>query len=170
MPASTSASTSPPTHGSSSKADADRVVGLQQPGHLRARALYAYLGTGEGYEALRPAYAAAVDRPRFTFFRAQGVGDGPAYDFFRHLTYDPAPTLAWLDVPLLALFGAEDRQVPTAASLAAMEAAFAASGHEDVELRVLEGEGHSLCRRVDGAPEMRPAYREALFTWLGRFE
>jgi pimeloyl-ACP methyl ester carboxylesterase len=63
---------------------------------------------------------------------------GPWFQYF--LKYDPAPNLARIKVPLLALNGALDRQVPPEANLAAIRTA--TTGNPDVTLVELPGLNH----------------------------
>jgi pimeloyl-ACP methyl ester carboxylesterase len=58
------------------------------------------------------------------------------------LSYDPRPALSRVTVPVLALFGDKDVQVPPAQSVPPMEAAFRAAGNRDVTVRVFPGLNH----------------------------
>jgi pimeloyl-ACP methyl ester carboxylesterase len=63
--------------------------------------------------------------------------------WFRYLlTYDPRPALTQLQVPVLAIFGEKDVQVPPAQSVPPMEAAFRAAGNRDATIRVFPGLNH----------------------------
>jgi uncharacterized protein len=64
----------------------------------------------------------------------------PWFKFF--LDYDPAPALARVKVPVLAIFGEKDLQVPADANRTAMEAIFARSGNPDHRIVVLPGANH----------------------------
>lgn len=140
-----------------------------------ARRLYIYLGTGRGYDALKPLYETAAERPWFDHFRAEGFGDhlpdttrlsASVFDFFRKMKYDPVPVLEQLDVPMLALFGSEDKNVPTEASVQAMRHAFATSGHtHHLTIQVLEGIGHNLWVG-NGVVALKPRVHEAIWQWL----
>jgi len=57
---------------------------------------------------------------------------------------DQQALLRRIRIPVLALFGAEDRIVPLAENLEPMRAAFAAGGNRDVTLRVIPEAGHGL--------------------------
>jgi pimeloyl-ACP methyl ester carboxylesterase len=77
-------------------------------------------------------------------------------DFARALRecffHDPVPVAERLRVPVLHLYGAADRRVPVAPSVAAFRAAYARSGNSRATIRVLEHAGHGL-QRVRGAAE-----------------
>ena len=63
--------------------------------------------------------------------------------WFRHfLTYDPAPTLANVKVPVLAIGGERDLQVPAKENLDAIRAALEGAGHKDHTVRMLAGLNH----------------------------
>jgi pimeloyl-ACP methyl ester carboxylesterase len=63
--------------------------------------------------------------------------------WFRYLlTYDPRPALSRVRIPVLALFGEKDVQVPPAQSVPPMEAAFRAAGNGDATVRVFPGLNH----------------------------
>ncbi|MCS7045452.1 MAG: alpha/beta fold hydrolase [Gemmataceae bacterium] len=64
----------------------------------------------------------------------------PWFRFF--LTYDPRPTLAKLRVPVLALIGEKDVQVPPKENLAAIRQALAQGGNKDVTLQELPNLNH----------------------------
>ncbi len=69
--------------------------------------------------------------------------------FYYFLSYDPAPNLARIGVPILALNGSLDRQVPAVDNLAAIEAATA--GNPDVTTVELEGLNHLFQTAQTGA-------------------
>jgi pimeloyl-ACP methyl ester carboxylesterase len=63
--------------------------------------------------------------------------------WFRYLlTYDPRPVLARVTVPVLALFGGRDVQVPPAQSTGPMVTAFRAAGNRDATVRVFPDLNH----------------------------
>jgi pimeloyl-ACP methyl ester carboxylesterase len=139
-----------------------------------ARELYTYLGSGEGYEELAPRYEELATSAWFAPFRAElgaelpapDALDAPFFDFYRRIRYDPRPALERVFVQTLALFGADDRQVPTEASVQVWRQAFARSGNPWLTLHVLPGEGHALWDASGEQPVMRAAFREPLLAWL----
>jgi hypothetical protein len=72
---------------------------------------------------------------------------GPWYQYF--LKYDPAPNWSRVRVPLLALNGSLDLQVPAEANLAAIRAA--TSGNTDVTIVELPGLNHLFQHATTGA-------------------
>jgi uncharacterized protein len=72
----------------------------------------------------------------------------PAFRAF--VTYDPAPALAALDVPVLAFFGGKDLQVPPEQSEPAMRELLA--GDPGATVRVLPGLNHLMQPAITGSP------------------
>jgi fermentation-respiration switch protein FrsA (DUF1100 family) len=71
--------------------------------------------------------------------------------WFRYFArYDPAPALAAIHVPVLALNGSLDEQVVARENLAGISAAFA--GHRDVTVRELPGLNHLFQTARTGSP------------------
>lgn len=68
------------------------------------------------------------------------------------LSYDPATALARVKVPVLALIGSRDTQVPSAPNLAAMRAALATAGNADATVRELPNLNHLFQTATTGAP------------------
>jgi pimeloyl-ACP methyl ester carboxylesterase len=143
------------------------------------RASYEYYRTGEGYEALRaryddPANATIVSEQFFRNMLFQG-GElpGPEVDqsdwsfmFVDYLQY-------WrrIDRPVLAMWGADDNEVPPTLSRDRVGEALAGRG--DHELHVYDDATHSLyVNRDAGEPadweRTAPGFREDLLTWLAR--
>lgn len=90
------------------------------------------------------------------------------------LAYDPGPSLAALEVPALAVFGALDVQIPLEETEAAMRAALADVPGSDV--LVLEDQNHLFQTATTGGMEeyttagtpMSPAAAEAVADWVLR--
>ena len=86
-----------------------------------------------------------------TLFDAQGVPEAqretqierlttPWFTFF--LNYDPQPMLTQLDIPVLALFGSKDLQVPPEQNAEIMRNALGESPSPDITVEVLDGLNH----------------------------
>jgi pimeloyl-ACP methyl ester carboxylesterase len=74
-----------------------------------------------------------------------------ATPWFRYLlAYDPRPVLAQVRVPVLALFGEKDVQVPPSQSVPAMRQAFTAGGLGDVTITVFPGLNHLFQHATTG--------------------
>lgn len=90
------------------------------------------------------------------------------------LGYDPRPALEAVTVPVLALFGEKDLQVPPSQSAPEMEAAFERSGHSDATVLVLPGLNHLFQEAETGEmteyaqieQTMSPAALQAISSWI----
>lgn len=97
----------------------------------------------------------------------------PWFRFF--LAHDPATTLRRVTVPVLAIWGAKDLQVPPEQNRPPLEAALAAAGNERVTTRVLPGLNHLLQTAETGLPTeygrieeaMAPEALELISGWIG---
>jgi hypothetical protein len=97
----------------------------------------------------------------------------PWFRFF--LDYDPAPTLGKVQVPVLAIFGEKDLQVPAEVNRRAMAEVFARSGHKDHRIVVLPGANHLYQQANTGSvseyatlkKEFVPGFLDLLTTWIG---
>jgi pimeloyl-ACP methyl ester carboxylesterase len=135
---------------------------------------YHYARTGEGwddYARAREQLAAKIGPPPESFPAA------PSHPSWRLLKaiyfHDPAPVLARLRVPTLALFGALDNNILAGKNRAAWESALAAGGHPDYTLVTLANANHSMLEaRVGTNAEMKelrrfvPDYATTVGTWL----
>jgi pimeloyl-ACP methyl ester carboxylesterase len=100
--------------------------------------------------------------------------NSPWFRFFVH--YDPRPALEGVSVPVLALFGEKDLQVPPLQSADAVEAGL--SGNADATVEVLPGLNHLFQEAETGSPTeyqaieqtMSPVALTAVSAWiLSRF-
>ncbi len=96
-------------------------------------------------------------------------------DWFRFfLTYDPAPTLRKLRIPVLVLDGSNDLQVPPAQNLPPIRAALA--GDPDAEIHELPGLNHLFQTSKTGSPAeygrieetIAPASLDLMTAWIAR--
>lgn len=98
--------------------------------------------------------------------------NSPWFRFF--LGYDPRPALEKVRVPVLALNGALDLQVPAEVNLAEVAAALQRGGNPDATTRVLPGLNHLFQRAETGSPSeyaritetMNRAALDAVSTWI----
>jgi pimeloyl-ACP methyl ester carboxylesterase len=96
----------------------------------------------------------------------------PWFRFF--LAYDPAPTLAKVRVPVLAVWGSKDLQVPPAQNLPVVEAALKAGGNAHHTVKELPGLNHLLQTATTGSPTeyaqieetMSPAALQLIAGWI----
>ncbi len=99
--------------------------------------------------------------------------------WMRHfLRYDPRPTLERVTVPVLAINGEKDLQVPAEVNLAEIAAALERGGNDDATTLLLPGLNHLFQEAETGSPTeyariqetMNPAALEAVSSWiLARF-
>ncbi|WP_435123574.1 alpha/beta hydrolase family protein [Micromonospora tulbaghiae] len=93
--------------------------------------------------------------------------------------YDPAPALAALHCPLLAIFGADDLLVPVQASVRAVSDSLREARHADHTIVVFPGADHSIRIYTGTGPaqvkggrytpaERAPGFDELVVTWLER--
>jgi pimeloyl-ACP methyl ester carboxylesterase len=98
----------------------------------------------------------------------------PWFRFF--LTYDPAPGLAKLHQPVLAIAGSLDLQVPPDQNLPVIEKMLKAAGNKDFEIVRLPGLNHLFQTAQTGSPmeyarieeTIAPAALETIANWILR--
>lgn len=96
----------------------------------------------------------------------------PWYRFF--IAYDPAEDLAQIRVPVLAIFGGLDLQVPAEANAEAISAALETAGNADVTIEIIPNANHLFQAAESGgvdeysrlAPEFVPGFLETISEWL----
>lgn len=109
-------------------------------------------------EAQRNAQIERFTAPWFTFF----------------LKYDPQPMLTQLDIPVLALFGSKDLQVPSEQNAEIMRSALEESPSPDATVEVLDGLNHLFQPAETGHPTeysqiettMAPKALERVSGWI----
>lgn len=98
--------------------------------------------------------------------------DTPWFRYF--LDYDPRPALRKVTVPVLALNGALDLQVPVEMNLPVIEQVLKESGNKDVTAKSLPGLNHLFQRAKTGSPTeyaqieetMSPEVLELVAAWI----
>ncbi|MGD8320887.1 MAG: alpha/beta fold hydrolase [Gemmatimonadota bacterium] len=98
--------------------------------------------------------------------------NSPWFRFF--LTYDPRPTLEKVRVPVLALNGEKDLQVPPEQNIPEIAAALKRGGNPDATTTVLPGLNHLFQKAGSGSPAeyatieetMDPAALQAVSDWI----
>lgn len=98
--------------------------------------------------------------------------NSPWFRYF--LQHDPRPTLEMVTVPVLALNGEKDLQVPWQENLEAVESALATAGNGDVTIKMLPGLNHLFQTADLGTPAeymqitetMSPVALEAVSSWI----
>lgn len=90
------------------------------------------------------------------------------------LTHDPAETLSKVTVPVLALFGEKDTQVPPSANVEPLKAALKKAGNQDVTVTIIPGANHLFQAAQTGSPneyqtlpkEFAPGVVDAIVNWV----
>jgi pimeloyl-ACP methyl ester carboxylesterase len=119
--------------------------------------------------------AAITDIDSFVKTRAQQqilVVRLPWFRFF--LDFDPATVLEQVGVPVLALFGEKDLQVPPEVNIAPMRAALERAPTTDYTIEVIPGANHLFQEAVTGSPneyatlkkEFAPGFLELMTDWI----
>jgi len=97
--------------------------------------------------------------------------------WFRYVVaFDPAPYLAQVKAPLLALNGELDVQVAAASNLAGIEQALSAAGHRDFKIQALPQLNHLFQTSTTGATSeylqieesFAPVALKAMVNWLDK--
>ena len=162
-----------------------------QTARAQQQRLFSALTTGEGWEEveqetrriLLESIAAAPESERAAITDIDAYVDivikqqlmtvqSPWYRSF--FEYDPGPVLERLSVPVLALFGELDTQVPAETNAAAMVAALSAVDNPDFTLFVLPGANHLFQTAVTGGvgeyselkAEFVPGFLEHIEKWV----
>jgi len=130
----------------------------------------------ESIEALPAEQRAAItDLGSFVKTRADQQIIGVRLPWFRFfLDFDPRTVLSKVSVPVLALFGEKDLQVPPDQSVEPMREAFAAAPTTDVTIEVLPGANHLFQAATTGSPneyatlkkEFVPGFLDLITGWI----
>ncbi len=104
---------------------------------------------GSGLDAAMPP---AVLEPQLRMM------ESPWFRFF--LDYDPLPNLKALHVPVLALYGQKDLQVPVKPNLALLQQALQDGGNKDTDVRELPELNHLFQHAYSGTPAEYAAIEE----------
>jgi pimeloyl-ACP methyl ester carboxylesterase len=130
---------------------------------------------GEPVEILLAAVERAKEAPWFPYAPLPRTADSWLLAHWSNLPldYDPAATLAKLRVPVLALFGALDRNVLEPKNAERWRAALEQGGVQDYTLHTFPTANHMLLESRTGADEEYPAlqrfvpeYEPILLRWL----
>ncbi len=141
------------------------------------RRVWTYLVTGEGRAEAQAAWDAVAVKGWFEdgyngppmMDRDRLLQHPRMIDYVAHSSYDPAPVLARLQVPMLAVFGADDTIVPVARSIAAMKSAFARGGNDGLTIRSFPGGDHGIrVRGADGVQRLAPDLLKVVVSWVGQ--
>ena len=139
------------------------------------RSVWTYLVTGGGRDEAQAAWDAVAGKGWFD----RGYNGPPMMDrdlvlrdprmmsYVAHSSYEPAPILAKLAIPMLAVFGSDDTIVPVKRSVAVMREAFARGGNDGLTVRVFEGGDHGIrVAEADGTRQMAPGFLDFVVGWV----
>lgn len=90
------------------------------------------------------------------------------------VTYDPGPTLAGVECPVLAIYGSKDVQVPPDGNAEVVESALKRGGNRDYRIEILPGLNHLFQTAETGAPyeyakieeTLSPVLLELVADWI----
>jgi uncharacterized protein len=147
--------------------------------------------TGQGWDAVRADLLAEFKKAAAAMPESQrkALGDiatwaaksvdaqiaglqGPWMQFF--LSHDPAPVLEKVTVPVLALFGGKDLQVPAEENRDAVAKALEQGGNHDVTVKLFPDANHLYQKAVTGSPteyaslppEFIPGFLDTIGDWI----
>ena len=151
-----------------------RDAGFSESDQAKARDLlekdFQISVTGEGYDELMEEVRNVRDEAWYKELRLFVMpADSPARDFYRiNGLYDPVPYWKQIDVPVLFLYGEEDKSVEPSTSIAILEELMAESTR-DFTIKTFPNANHGI--RIPGGsnfPFSRPAigYFESVIQWL----
>lgn len=134
---------------------------------------YEYLRTGKGWDTYLAARGRMGGNPPDSFPATQ---DHPYLQLLRPMvTYDPAPAIRQIKLPVLAFFGELDNNIVAEKNRAAWEAGLKAGGHRDYTLQLVPRANHALLEaKLGNNAEMKslqrfvPVYFEAVLAWLSK--
>jgi uncharacterized protein len=147
--------------------DIAQAVSLAQRAFLYAR-------TGTGWADYLAERRKAEKTEWFPYMGLSDNKNDPQWEL-RHLNfdYDPAPTLAQVQCPVLAFFGGRDLNVVAEKNTAIWEAALRKGGNRDYSLKIVPDGNHVLIDAHTGSifefPSLKrfdPAYSAILISWL----
>jgi pimeloyl-ACP methyl ester carboxylesterase len=130
----------------------------------------ARLRRGDDLEEVLAEQLSHRDAPWYPVLGDDGVVEHLAF-LGRIYDYDPAPVLARVTCPLLAIWGARDVYVPVAASAEAFAAALGRAGNGSFRLEVIPDADHGLRLPATGGAERGPRIpdlMDMIVTWLRR--
>lgn len=137
-----------------------------------------YLATGEGYSEIQK--TASEYEKRYARFALKWEVPLPAqtgaarYDYYRHIQFDPQPTIDALKIPLLALFGEKDEIIPLPETLEALKHAESVPPKKRITVKMYDGVGHNLAFPSDEPPGLiwfrwPKGFYDYLSRWILRY-
>jgi dienelactone hydrolase len=138
------------------------------------RLLMNWVKTGEGRdEIVAISKTSAAERwARFVELR-DSLPDHPSLRSLKFWHLDPAPELAKVRVPILAIYGSRDSFVPVEKSVSILRQALAKAGNQQATIAILPDAAHGMWatkrdtyRELTTSPGFHKDYWPTLLTWL----
>ncbi len=96
-----------------------------------------------------------------------GRDDGTRAWFARVLDFDPVPLWKKVRVPVLALYGSDDKNVRVSESAPLLEKTLRSRENAEAEIKIFQGADHSLLTTSKaGRPLLAPGFMETMTDWL----
>ena len=129
------------------------------------------------YDAYREAMEVLIDIPRFEVhtgitLRIAEEGDWRPYRRDTDRFFDPIEVIEQTTFPVLAFFGALDKNIDPVQGAEAYEAALQKAGNQDYQVVIIPGVAHTLAPAETGCigeqwgSEIAPEYLETMEAWL----
>lgn len=155
-----------------------REAGLSQAERAEAEGVlelyFRYLATGEGRERALAAIREGKDEPWYEHAPLERIfpSEENRENWSWVASWDPAPHIRKLHMPLLLLFGEEDRAHPTPQAVARWREGLDEAGNHRATIMVFPGAGHGIRMRArhegDGRAPFADGYAEVQLGWLWR--
>jgi len=116
------------------------------------RLKYEVARTGEGWEQLQKIIQEARGERWLAYTAAPNSLERLRRVYELVMTYDPAPALEKLKIPILAVWGGRDTFVPVPKTVAVFKRAMAKAGNRNYVIKVYPNGSHSLLETATGSP------------------
>jgi len=116
------------------------------------RLKYEAARTGEGWEQIQAIMEKARGERWLAYTNPPGTLERLRQVYELVMTYDPVPALEKLNIPVLALWGGKDTNLPVPESIANFKQAMAKAGNRNYVVKVYPNNSHSLLESDSGSP------------------
>jgi dienelactone hydrolase len=142
------------------------------------RDIWNYMYTGNGYDQMEAEIKKSRTKPWYDQVKTQqdrlfeGIPTPAAFSSYKNkkyiwfrdeAQYDPVPTLEALRVPVLFIFGDQDRLVPVEKSVGIIRDALTRGGNKDFTIKILPNVDHGMYLPTG---KIDPDYLDTMETWL----
>ena len=135
---------------------------------------FRYLATGEGRAALVARLEQAKSSAWYPHAKLDQIlpSESNVANWRWVATWDPAPLIASIRIPVLLIFGDRDTSHPHTAAVRAWREGFARAGNRNATIVVFPGADHSIRVREGftgtGRPPLADGYQDVMLGWLWR--